>query len=213
MNLYEQHENLIKVMAGAYKKRWGNVDYDDLYQVASIALWQAEVKYDDTKGEFKNYALKQMKCRILKYLYRQNQLHTPKNIIDVAVTIKRLGLENESPEAISEYIHKDLLEIHNALLHLKVNSVENFHSVDEVDGSLGWNDTSDEAVVNVDFQQFTKSLNDKELLILDAYQEVKSTVKLASRIGVTQSQASRLLSKIKSKYYTYSDVEREYVNE
>ena len=203
MKLYEQHENLIVMMASAYKKKWSNLDYDDLYQEASIALWKAEESYNEQIGSFKNHALKQMKCYLLKFLYKQNQLHTPKNVIDTAAVIKRLELENERPDVIVEYIHKDVNDVINALHHLKVNNHNNFSSIEDANNDLWCNDGIDEVVINVEFNQFLRTLNDREQRILNVYRQTKNTNKLAESFGISQAQASRLLSKVKSKYISY----------
>lgn len=204
MSLYDEHEGLIKMMASAYKKKWSNLDYDDLYQEASIAMWQAESTYNSSMGSFKNHALKQMKCYIMKYLYKQNQLYTPKHVIDTAAIIKRSNLEDGSPAEIAEYIHKDVKEVQDALRHLKINHKNNFISIDDDLNIPSWNETVDVVIVNGEFEQFTSILDDREQLILDTYQKVKNTTDLAATLGVSQAQASRLLSKVKNRYLQYT---------
>ena len=204
MGLYDEHEGLIKMMASAYKKKWSNLDYDDLYQEASIAMWQAESTYNSSMGSFKNHALKQMKCYIMKYLYKQNQLYTPKHVVDTAAIIKRSNLEDGSPAEIAEYIHKDVKEVQDALRHLKINHKNNFISIDDDLNIPSWNETVDVVIVNGEFEQFTSILDDREQLILDTYQKVKNTTDLAATLGVSQAQASRLLSKVKNRYLQYT---------
>lgn len=204
MNLYEEYQWLIAVMAKSYKRKWNGLDYDDLYQAASIALWQAQEKYDECKGEFQHYALKQMKGYLLKYMYTQNQLHTPKNIVDVATVIRRLQLENDDPSEIAEYISKNINDVHNALNHLKINAESNFQSLDAID-VRNEDSTTEDVIVSVNFQQFTNTLNTREKLLLDKYRELRSTIKVAACLNITQPQVSRLLNKIKHKYLSYSE--------
>lgn len=66
-----KYEHLVEKMVKPKRFTLSKELCDDLYQHLSIALWKAFEKYDETKGEFKNYALFSLKRERMNFL-RQN---------------------------------------------------------------------------------------------------------------------------------------------
>jgi RNA polymerase sigma factor (sigma-70 family) len=66
----ENYEPLLKALIKRYNLQ---SQYDEMYQVASIALWESYQSFDDTKGVFPAYAKSYVTGKILNSLSKENR--------------------------------------------------------------------------------------------------------------------------------------------
>lgn len=70
-NYYEQYKRLVYSIVNRFRdntfKYKTYIDWDEIEQIAMIALWKASQMFDDTKGTFKNYAI----TAITRAIYRK----------------------------------------------------------------------------------------------------------------------------------------------
>ena len=85
MNMNERtYEELLASYLPLIKKlckRLGNQHYyEELYQIALIALWEAKTNYNEEKGYFPSYAKKFIWGRMLSFLRKENKFHEKSEI-------------------------------------------------------------------------------------------------------------------------------------
>ncbi|OIJ15245.1 hypothetical protein BKP35_05190 [Anaerobacillus arseniciselenatis] len=68
--LAEKYEPLLK---SQIKKLYNYELYDELYQIALIALWDAQKNFDPEKGFFPGYAKQYVRGRLLTYLKKERK--------------------------------------------------------------------------------------------------------------------------------------------
>lgn len=118
--LIEKHLYLAKILARKYINK--GVDYEDIYQVASLALIYAIDRYDVSKGfEFSSFATPTIVGEIKKY-FRDKvwTMRVPRRIQELSKKISnaKLHLEQEfkkspTPSEIANYLdvtEEDVLE-------------------------------------------------------------------------------------------------------
>ena len=193
------------------------VDYEDLFQVASLALVKAierfeperEIKFSSYAtpsliGEIKNYfrdssrvmrlprrdteQLKKIKLYTQEYMARNGKKPSPKEIAD------EMGLSVERVLEVLEMQQADnILSLDSAL----AADSENF----SLGNILGQEDASFEHVENHDFINYCMSLlNDTEKKIIEQrYLGNKTQKQVADMLHVSQMQISRMERKILNK--------------
>ena len=193
------------------------MDYEDLFQVASLALVKAierfeperEIKFSSYAtpsliGEIKNYfrdssrvmrlprrdteQLKKIKLYTQEYMARNGKKPSPKEIAD------EMGLSVERVLEVLEMQQADnILSLDSAL----AADSENF----SLGNILGQEDASFEHVENHDFINYCMSLlNDTEKKIIEQrYLGNKTQKQVADMLHVSQMQISRMERKILNK--------------
>lgn len=118
---FEDNIKLAMKLAKKYS-RITRHEYDDLFQIASLALWQASEMYDE-EGEvpFGAFAAQRIVFAILNYMKVNNLIKVPRTDVDNAVSINKKKLQDESPEVIAEKLGITVNSAKNALMHLKLD--------------------------------------------------------------------------------------------
>ncbi len=213
--LIERYLYIAEIAAKKFAGR--GVDYEDLFQVASLALVKAierfeperEIKFSSYAtpsliGEIKNYfrdssrvmrlprrdteQLKKIKLYTQEYMARNGKKPSPKEIAD------EMGLSVERVLEVLEMQQADnILSLDNAL----AADSENF----SLGNILGQEDASFEHVENHDFINYCMSLlNDTEKKIIEQrYLGNKTQKQVADMLHVSQMQISRMERKILNK--------------
>lgn len=190
------------------------IEYDDLFQIASLALIKALERFDCSRdikfstfatpcviGEIKNYF--RDKSRIVRIPRRDGELL--KKITTVAEELAvKLGIQPKVEQIAAELgiptetVH-EILEMRSQIQIVSLDS-----AVSGTDGeitffdSYGVEDSSYAEIENRDFfARVMKELSEEEKeLILARYQRGESQRQLAERMGVSQMYVSRLERRI-----------------
>lgn len=116
MKLYEQFKPMIIKLCNKWS-RIGVIEYDDLMQIALLALIAARNSYDETKGKkFSSYVYDMIKYRIRKEIYIVDKKNKNKSTISLNAVIE--NSEGDTAELIDSIADKVDLEeeIQNKLM-------------------------------------------------------------------------------------------------
>lgn len=212
--LIERHLYLAKILSKKYINK--GVDYEDIYQVASLALIYAIDRYDISKGfEFSSFATPTIVGEIKKY-FRDKvwTLRVPRRIQELSKKISNAKLELEQelkrspkPEDIANYLNVTVEEVLEAMeaaygyqpVSLDTPSNDEYEDKDiTLADKVGVEEKNFIHIEEMDFlNQFMKTLNELEVSIIKGrFFENKTQSKLAEEIGISQMTVSRLEKKI-----------------
>ncbi|MBT7121582.1 MAG: sigma-70 family RNA polymerase sigma factor [Clostridia bacterium] len=195
------------------------VEFDDLFQVASLALVKAVDRFENVRGvkfssfatptlvgEIKNYF--RDKTRIIRISRRDNEMI--RKMDDAKEVLQRKKGRNIKPEDIARYLG---IDVERVLELMETQSVGYATSLDSAIAAgedvqlmqiLGSEDSEYEKVENRDFIAYCMArLNDVEKqLIKYRYVYEKSQREVAAKLGVSQMYVSRVERKILEKLRT-----------
>ena len=196
------------------------IDYEDIYQVASLGLLFAVQRFDVDKGyEFSSFATPTIVGEIKKYFRDKGwTIRVPRRIQELSkkVTMARDRLYrdlNRAPTVndIANYLEvtdEDVIEAMEASkvyspksLDLEIESNSDDRDVKLMD-IIGEEDKVFEAINNRDFIDYMmRKLNPMEKKIIkDRFFEEKTQIMVAQELEVSQMTISRLEKKILSKF-------------
>ena len=211
--LVERHLYLVNILSKKYINK--GVEFDDIYQVASLALIYAIERYDIEKGfEFSSFATPTIVGEIKKY-FRDKvwTLRVPRRVQEFSkkVSEAKLILEQQNKKQpkvneIAEYLgctEEEVLESLEAAYGYQPvsldatsnsDSEENISLIDKIaDNDQSYND-----IDYKDFlEKFIKTLNELEVKIFKGrfYLEKTQSI-LAKELDISQMTISRLERKI-----------------
>jgi RNA polymerase sigma-B factor len=212
--LIERHMYLANILAKKYINK--GVDFDDIYQVASLALIYAIDRYDIEKGyEFSSFATPTIIGEIKKY-FRDKvwTVKVPRRIQELSKKISeaKLFLEQKnkrSPKAIDianylECTEEEVLEAIEASYGYQPMSLDTSNNDDSDDKEItlkdkvGQEETSFGNIENMDFiNKFVETLNELEVKIFkDRFFLDKTQSVIAKELEISQMTVSRLERKI-----------------
>lgn len=212
--LIERHMYLANILAKKYINK--GVEYDDIYQVASLALIYAIDRYDIEKGyEFSSFATPTIIGEIKKY-FRDKvwTVKVPRRIQELSKKISeaKLFLEQKykrSPKAIdiANYLgctEEEVLEAIEASYGYQPMSLDTSSNDDSDDKEIilkdkvGKEETSFGNIENKDFiNKFIETLNELEVKIFkDRFFKDKTQSVIAKELDISQMTVSRLERKI-----------------
>ncbi|MDY4128756.1 SigB/SigF/SigG family RNA polymerase sigma factor [Peptostreptococcus porci] len=212
--LIEKHLYLAKILSKKYINK--GVDYEDIFQVASLALIYAIDRYDISKGfEFSSFATPTIVGEIKKY-FRDKvwTLRVPRRIQELSKKISnaKIQLEQDNkksprPKEIADYLgvtEEDVLEAMEAAygyqpVSLDMPSGEESEEKDITLGDkIGTEETRFGEIEQRDFlEQFMKTLNELEVkIVIGRFFNNKTQSAIADDIGISQMTVSRLEKKI-----------------
>ena len=205
--LVTKHLYIADIVARRFSGR--GVDYDDLYQVASLALLKAIERFDADKGvKFVSYATPTMvgevknyfrdKSRLISIPRRSNALHT--RLRDARAALEQELMRAPTPVERAEAMDASLEEVLEAL------ESQNAVSPTSLDASpVGVDDSPLGALLGQDergFEQFEtrdqlahalKQLDENEQVVVrKRFFEEKSQRTVGIEMGVSQMTVSRL---------------------
>jgi len=215
--LIEKHLYIAEILAKKYTNR--GIEYDDIYQVASLGLIYAIDRYDVDKGyEFSSFATPTIIGEIKKYFRDKGwAIRVPRRIQELSKKINnaRNILSQElqrSPTVkdIAEYLNATEEEILEAMEGSKVYTPQSLDvaydsNSDDKDVNLsdiiGEEDIYFSKIENTDFiKKAVEKLNDMEKKIfVDRYLNEKTQVSIAKELGISQMTVSRIEKKILEK--------------
>ncbi len=193
------------------------VEYDDIYQVASMGILYAVERFDPDRGvKFPTFATPTVLGEIRKYFRDKGSfVKIPRTLYEVFYKAERIRRANE------EASHQEIAR----MLNLSVETVEEAYSLGDAafiksledeayaDGQMnlgnviGSEDDRFLMIENKDFvQRCMDSLEEKERQFIKLrYYENKSQTAVAQELGMTQMQVSRferkLLKELRDLYF------------
>ena len=215
--LIERHLYLVNLLARKYMNK--GVDFEDIYQVASLALIYAIDRYDISKGfEFSRFATPTIVGEIKKY-FRDKvwTLRVPRRVqeLNKKISEAKLILEQENkrhPRAkdIAEYIgctEEDVLEAMEASYGYQPISLDATSNDDSEDkditliDKIGEEESNFKNIEQTDFiNKFIETLNELEVKIFkDRFFLDKTQSAIAKELDISQMTVSRLERKVVEK--------------
>ena len=212
--LIERHMYLANILSKKYINK--GVEFDDIYQVASLALIYAIDRYDIEKGyEFSSFATPTIIGEIKKY-FRDKvwTVKVPRRIQELSKKISeaKLFLEQKnkrSPKAIdiANYLgcsEEEVLEAIEASYGYQPMSLDTSSNDDSDDkeitlkDKIGQEETSFGNIENMDFiNKFIETLNELEVKIFkDRFFLDKTQSIIAKELEISQMTVSRIERKI-----------------
>ena len=215
--LIEEHLYIAEILAKKYTGK--GIDYDDIFQVASMGLIFAVERYDPSKGfEFSSFATPTIIGEIKKYFRDKGwTIRVPrrvqelsKKINDAKLTLAQTNQKTPTISDIAEFLDISTAEVLEVMEASKVYSPEsldmNFDTGSE-DRDLSRRDkigVEEEYFQKVEMNDFIQrameKFNDVEKTILiDRYQYRKTQVSIAKKLGISQMTVSRIEKKLLEK--------------
>ena len=215
--LIEEHLYIAEILAKKYTGK--GIDYDDIFQVASMGLIFAVERYDPSKGfEFSSFATPTIIGEIKKYFRDKGwTIRVPrrvqelsKKINDAKLILAQTNQKTPTISDIAEFLDISTAEVLEVMEASKVYSPEsldmNFDTGSE-DRDLSRGDkigVEEEYFQKVEMNDFIQrameKFNDVEKTILiDRYQYRKTQVSIAKKLGISQMTVSRIEKKLLEK--------------
>ncbi len=196
------------------------IDYEDIFQVASLGLIYAIERYDIEKGfEFSSFATPTIIGEIKKYFRDKGwAVRVPRRIKELS---KKANLAKENLQQdlqrtptiheVAQYLSTSDEDIIEALEASQVYTPKSLDMTYEGNGDdknmqlidiIGFDDKYFDQLDNQDFiKECMKSLNEIEKKIInDRFFETKTQVQTAEELGVSQMTISRMEKKIIKKF-------------
>lgn len=212
--LIEKHLYLAKILSRKYMNK--GVDYEDIYQVASMALIYAIDRYDISKGfEFSSFATPTIVGEIKKY-FRDKvwTMRVPRRIQELSKKISNAKLQLEqdykkspTPSEIAQYLgvtEEDVLEAMEASYGYQPVSLDTPSNDDSEDKDMTLGDRvgiEEKNFVDIELkdflERFMENLNELEVNIIKGrFFQSKTQSSIADELGISQMTVSRLEKKI-----------------
>ena len=212
--LIERHLYLVNLLSKKYINK--GVEFEDIYQVASLALIYAIERYDINKGyEFSSFATPTIVGEIKKY-FRDKvwTLRVPrrvqelsKKISEAKIFLQQHNKENPKVKDIANYLNcteEQVLEVMEASYGYQPISLDSSSNDDIVDKDILLIDKigqDEQSFYNIEqkdfFDKFDKSLNELESKIFkDRFFLNKTQAVIAKELDISQMTVSRLEKKI-----------------
>ncbi len=216
--LIEHHMYIAEILAKKYVNK--GIDYDDLFQVASLGLIYAIDRFDVSKGfEFSSYATPTIVGEIKRYFRDKSWvIKVPRRIQELSKKVNTAKIElsqelqkNPSIDDIADYLNISSEEVIEVLDASQVYSPQSLDktldtSNDDKDVSfgdlLGIEDKNYESIEVMDFIKKTMDkLKDVEKKILVyRYFDKMTQIAIAEELGVSQMTVSRIEKKVLKKF-------------
>ena len=202
-------EGNIKLVLSVIKKfnnRGENLD--DLFQVGSIGLLKAIDNFDFSHGvKFSTYAVPMIIGEIKRYLRDNSKIRVSRSLKDIAYRalqykekiISETGKEPEI-EKVAAYLNVEVIDIIIALEAIQdpvsiytpiySNGGDEIYLMDQIaDKEYDENKRINEMIIDEGIKKLNPRLKN---IIYSRYYENKTQVEIASELGISQAQVSRL---------------------
>ncbi|HHW70160.1 MAG TPA: sigma-70 family RNA polymerase sigma factor [Clostridiales bacterium] len=216
--LVERYLYIAEILSKKFANR--GVEYDDLFQVASLALIKALERYDIEKGyKFSSYATPTIMGEIKNYFRDKSRIiRLPRRESEY---IKKMDAANEyltnklgrspKPEEVAEYLKittEEVLELMESRHSANTASLD-FYIDDDNETDLlsiiGQEEKNYALIENRDFiERMMDKLDDTEKKVIhERFYNGKSQREIAEDIGVSQMYISRMERRILDKFRFY----------
>ena len=215
--LIEEHLYIAEILAKKYTGK--GIDYDDIFQVASMGLIYAVERFDPSKGfEFSSFATPTIIGEIKKHFRDKGwTIRVPRRIQELSKKINdaklSLSQKNQRTPTIQEIART--LDITTAEV-LEVMEASKVYSPESLDMTFDSGGEDRELTrgdrIGVEEEYFNKvELNDfiqramenfndvEKTILIDRYQYRKTQVSIAEKLGISQMTVSRIEKKLLEK--------------
>lgn len=209
--IHEHFEYLAAMAAKRYVGR--GVEYEDLYQVASLSLLKAIERFDSSRGvKFQSFAIPTLMGEIKNYFRGHSQsIRLPRrsreSLVKMRAIMNELSIElgrtprteelaqrmGETPETILE-----LMEVEHNARTTSLDTMPTDSDDNTVAYRLGFNDRGFTQVENQHFLRHALKNMDKQdrFVIIQRFYHNRSQREVAERLGVSQMSVSRIEKKV-----------------
>ena len=212
--------NLRLILSVIKRFRGRGENADDLFQVGCVGLIKAIDNFDITQGvQFSTYAVPMVIGEIKRYLRDNNSIRVSRSVRDLAyktMQFKEKYTKERGEEPTISQIAKEL-GVEEEEISLSLDAIQDPVSLQEpvfndgqesvfvMDQVKDTKNTDDFWAENMTINQAMEKLNDKEKMIVNKrFFEGRTQMEVASEIGISQAQVSRLeksaLSHLKRSY-------------
>ena len=209
--IFENNVPLIKSIISKFKNK--GIEYDDLFQIGSIGLVKAIKNFnEDFNVKFSTYCVPMVIGEIKRYIRDNGAIKVSRTVKMLANKINRFideysTLNDDSPsvEFIAETFKITSEEVVVALDSVKMplyiyDKFEDEDDDRELIDKIPTKDDEENLVNKLHLYDIIKNLTEKERKIISLrYFRDKTQSEIASELGVSQVQISRLESKILNK--------------
>lgn len=212
--LIEEHMYLADILAKKYTGR--GIDYEDIYQVASVGLILAVDRFDPSKGYvFSSYATPTIIGEIKRHFRDKGwTIKVPRRIQELSkkISVAKNVLSGElgripTAEDIADYLEVSYDQVIEAMEASKVYQPGSIDStIDSTDdGSdlqisdiIGDEDPTYERVENLDYlmRELKKLPKIERTILIERYINRKTQIKIAEELGISQMTVSRIEKKV-----------------
>lgn len=212
--LIEEHLYIAEILSKKYTGR--GIDYDDIFQVASMGLIYAIDRYDPEKGyEFSSFATPTIIGEIKKYFRDKGwTIRVPRRIQELSkkinnakVHLDQIYQRTPTIEDITEYLGVTQEEVLESLEASKVYLPQSLDLIYDGNGDdkevnlsdlVGENEAYFDKIELNDFiVKAMENLNDVEKTILiDRYFNKKTQVSISKKMDISQMTVSRIEKKV-----------------
>ena len=215
--LIEEHLYIAEILAKKYVGR--GIDFDDIYQVASMGLIYAIDRYDIDKGyEFSSFATPTIIGEIKKYFRDKGwTIRVPRRIQELSkkinnakVYLSQVNQKTPTIDDIAQYLNITQEEVLETIEASKVYTPQSLDIV--YDGNNDDKDINLSDIVGEDEKYFDKievndfveklmeNLNDIEkTIMIERYFNKKTQISIAKKLNISQMTVSRIEKKILEK--------------
>lgn len=208
--LLENNSSLLKSVVRRFLGR--GVEYDDLFQLASIGFIKAIANFDESFGvKFSTYAVPMIAGELKRYLRDDGSIKVSRIIKGLSYKIKGLveearkkGEDSPSVEALAKKLGVEKEDVALAIgstrqlvsIYDKVDSEKDIAYVDTIEST----EREDDVIERIMLKDTIEKLEEREKkIILLRYFSDKTQAEIAKELGVSQVQVSRLENKIVEK--------------
>ncbi|SKC88832.1 SigB/SigF/SigG family RNA polymerase sigma factor [Maledivibacter halophilus] len=216
--LVNRHLYIAEILSKKYVNK--GIDYDDIYQVASLGLIYAIERFDVDRGfEFSSFATPTIIGEIKKYFRDKGwTIRVPrriqelsKKVNDVKVKLQQNLQRVPKVKDIADYLSVTQEEVLEAMEASQVYTPKSLDISYDNNGDdkevqlkdiIGTDDKSYDFIDNRDFlKKCMENLNEAEIKIVDGrFFQNKTQVEVAKNLGVSQMTVSRMEKKIIKKF-------------
>lgn len=206
--IFNENEPLIKSIIRRFRNK--GVEYDDLYQIASMGFLKAINNFDECFGvKFSTYTVPMVIGEIKRYMRDNGAIKVSRNIKILANKMNRFidsysSVNGDSPsvELLSKEFGITQEEVVIALDSSKMplSLFDKFEDEDEgqeLIEKIPYSDNEENTLNKIHLSNIIETLcdRDKKLIILRYFRD-KTQSEVAENLGVSQVQVSRLENKI-----------------
>lgn len=212
--------NLRLILSVIKRFRGRGENADDLFQVGCVGLIKAIDNFDITQGvQFSTYAVPMVIGEIKRYLRDNNSIRVSRSVRDLAyktMQFKEKYTKEKGEEPTISQIAKEL-GVEEEEISLSLDAIQDPVSLQEpvfndgqesifiMDQVKDTKNTDESWTENMTIKQAMEKLNEKEKMIVNKrFFEGRTQMEVASEIGISQAQVSRLeksaLSHLKRSY-------------
>lgn len=206
--IFQNNAPLIKSIVKRFKNK--GVEYDDLFQIASIGFLKAVNNFDESFGvKFSTYTVPMIIGEIKRYIRDNGAIKVSRTLKILANKINKYidEFQSENGEAPSIEVIAEKFEISSEEVVIALDSAKMPLSIydkfdDEDDGQeliekIPYVDNEETMITKIHISNIIEQLEEREKkIIILRYFRDKTQSEIAETLGVSQVQVSRLENKI-----------------